>query len=805
MFQDKERLYQAYRTLLSMALSWALALVINKYFELRVAVFLCAFFSFLPALSVYLIYLNKKNTVTYLVLASILPIMALIFWVRRFNPLAWAGEYAEWISIYNGSEELYQAKFSNITIFMLCIVGVILFFLLTRTQLLKIVLAIVLIVTLVLFSIGEIPIGKVVICICLFYIMSIILECYGIIYARKAGKQEKKESILYLAPICLLLAFLAVVMPSKEEPIQWKTVRSIYANMKNQIERWSTDLDYYLSKHSDEFVISLTGYSEDGGELITKNGNLVKDDKVAMRFTGSVRNRPIYLIGSVSDIYTGSSWEKSRTDYLPEEQEYKLDYLELAYALSRQDIEILENNRFVERVTLKLQFDNIKTKTFFYPLKTSWFNLLSDSPFPSATPSNITFEKPKGRGTTYEGNFYEMNLRGDEFVRMLREADFFSYSAAQSIKLDSFEWLEDNVLRQDNVNSFINRWDFYELFGKRARLIKEKYTGLPDSLPDRVRKLALEITADYDSTYDKLKAIETYLQSYTYSLSPQNPPQGQDFVDYFLFEGKEGYCTSYATAMAVLGRCIGVPMRYLEGFVAKYEYQDEDNMYPIKNSQAHAWAEAYIEGIGWIPFEATSPFVSVRYTTWLEDRKSEPTPPPYPGHYEGEIPQGYIPNNNGYIAPDLEKEKKTDEVLAGVLATVGAVLILLIITITYYNILKHRYRKEYSKADTSRKMYLNFLKVLDLLKKEGFHLDEQETILMLAERVRDHFHYDRITFNDVANIFMRYRYAEESVTEEELDKVVLYQNGLMLRRKEEQPRFKLWLEEYLFLMRIRNA
>jgi transglutaminase-like putative cysteine protease len=787
-----------------MALSWALALVINQYFELRVAVFLCAFFSFLPALGVFLIDLNKKNTVTYLVLGSIIPILALIFWVRKFNPMIWAGEYSEWIATYNGSEELYQAKFSNITIFMISILGVIFFFLLTRTQLLKISLAVIVIAALVILSISKMNISKVVVAICLFYLLSIILECYGIIYARKAGKQEKKESILYLAPICLLLAILAIAMPSKEEPLQWKTVRNIYANVKDQIERWSTDLDYYLSKHSNEFFISLTGYSEDNGKLANDNGKLIKDEKVAMRFSGSVRNRAIYLIGSVSDTYTGYSWEKSRMDYLPEEQEYKLDYLELAYALSRQNLEDLENNPYVELVTLNVQYDTIKTKTFFYPLKTSWFNLLSDSAFPQAAPSNITFEKPKGRGMTYEEVFFEMNLKGDAFVKMLKEADTFSYDNAQSVKLESFEWLEDNTLMHDKSNSFVNRWDFYELFGERAKLIKERYTKLPEELPIRVKELAEDITKDYDTTYDKLKAIEAYLQTYTYSLSPSNPPEGQDFVDYFLFEGKEGYCTSYATAMAVMGRCIGVPMRYLEGFVAKFEHRDEDNMYPIKNSQAHAWAEAYIEGVGWIPFEATSPYISARYTTWIDEKKAEEISESYPGHYEGEIPEGYIPDNGGFVLPEREEEKPTNEVLAGILATIGTVLIILMIIITYYNVLKYHHNKEYNKADTSRKMYLMFLKVLEILNKEGYRMEEQETILMLANRVRDHFHYDRITFYDVASIFMRFRYAEEVISEEDLSKVVLYQKGLVLKRKEEQPRIKLWLEEYIFLMKVRG-
>lgn len=806
MFHDKEKLYQAYRTLLSMALGWALTLVINQYYELKVTVFLCGFFSFLTALGIYLIDMNRKNSVTYLILGSIVPILGLIFWVKRINPVHACKEYFNWIATYDGTQELFEARFSNFTICAIAFVGIIFFFLLTKTQLLKILLAIAVLTSMIILSVNKININKFVVGIGIFYIISILVECYGIFYTRRAGKQEKKESILYLAPICLLLAVLAVSMPSREQPIQWQAFRSIYTNMKEQIEEWKTNLGYYFDKRDEEFFISLTGYSEDNGKLRNKGGKLIKDEKVAMMFTGSVSNRAIYLIGSVSDIYTGDRWEKSREDYLPEEQEYKLDYMELSYALARQELQELQDNNYVERVNLKLKYNFIKTKTFFYPLKTSWFNLLTDSKIPSAAPANITFDEPMGKGTTYEDVFYEMNLQGDAFIKMLRDADSFSYEAPPSIKLDSYQWLEENLLLRDNVKGFAERWDYYELLGDRAKLIKEKYTVLPAELPDRVRALAQEITAGCETDYDKLKAIESYLQGYQYSLSPNNPPEGQDYVDYFLFESKSGYCTSFATSMAVLGRCVGIPMRYLEGFVAKFEHRDKkENLYQIRNSQAHAWAEAYIEGVGWIPFEATAPFYHIRYTAWAEPEKEQEMGENYSGHYEGEIPKGYVPHTGTPIDVVTEESDAANEIIAGVIVTFGTILIVLILIMTYYNMLKYRYRKTYDRADTNRKLYLMFLKVLDLLKKEGYTLEEQETILMLSRRVRDRFRYEGIIFPDVANIYMRYRYAQETITEEELAKVSIYKEGLTLKRKGEQPHIKLWLEEFLFLMRIRNV
>ncbi|HJR81261.1 MAG TPA: transglutaminase-like domain-containing protein, partial [Anaerolineales bacterium] len=88
--------------------------------------------------------------------------------------------------------------------------------------------------------------------------------------------------------------------------------------------------------------------------------------------------------------------------------------------------------------------------------------------------------------------------------------------------------------------------------------IQERYLNLPQSLPERVRQLAGEITKDELTAYDKAKAIEAYLRSYPYDLEVPVPPEDQDVADYFLFDLKKGYCDYYATAMVVLARASGL-------------------------------------------------------------------------------------------------------------------------------------------------------------------------------------------------------------------------------------------------------
>ena len=132
-----------------------------------------------------------------------------------------------------------------------------------------------------------------------------------------------------------------------------------------------------------------------------------------------------------------------------------------------------------------------------------------------------------------------------------------------------------------------------------------RYLELPDELPQRVRDLALEITADYDNAYDKAAALERYLRTYTYNEQIQAPPQGMDGVDYFLFEIQEGYCNYYASALAVMARSVGIPARLAAGY-AQGDWEREVQAYRVREHHAHAWVEVYVPRFGWIEFEPTA-------------------------------------------------------------------------------------------------------------------------------------------------------------------------------------------------------
>ena len=134
--------------------------------------------------------------------------------------------------------------------------------------------------------------------------------------------------------------------------------------------------------------------------------------------------------------------------------------------------------------------------------------------------------------------------------------------------------------------------------------ITDRYLQLPDGFPMSVSRLARDITWAAESPYDKVVAVKARINSLEYNVEADVPPEGIDAVEHFLFEAQEGVCTSFASAMAVMLRSVGVPARlntgYLEG-----DYDAETGRYLLRVRDYHARTEVYFPGYGWVEFSAT--------------------------------------------------------------------------------------------------------------------------------------------------------------------------------------------------------
>ncbi|TFH03582.1 MAG: hypothetical protein E4H14_16500, partial [Candidatus Thorarchaeota archaeon] len=129
-----------------------------------------------------------------------------------------------------------------------------------------------------------------------------------------------------------------------------------------------------------------------------------------------------------------------------------------------------------------------------------------------------------------------------------------------------------------------------------------RYLQVPYDVQLQVENMTKEIVMGLDSDYLKIKAIESYLlRNYRYNDNYTSPPEGADPIIWFIDQGKEGVCIHFNSALVLMARSIGLPLRLVTGF----SVNPAKHTQTVKPDQAHAWAEAYFRDIGWVTFDAT--------------------------------------------------------------------------------------------------------------------------------------------------------------------------------------------------------
>jgi transglutaminase-like putative cysteine protease len=134
--------------------------------------------------------------------------------------------------------------------------------------------------------------------------------------------------------------------------------------------------------------------------------------------------------------------------------------------------------------------------------------------------------------------------------------------------------------------------------------IASRYRQLPDSMPDRVSERTATLTSRAETPYETAIIVEDWLRSeYEYSLDVPRP--SGTVADTFLFEMNRGYCTYFATTMAVMLRSQGIPARMVVGYTPGERV--EDNEWVVRGYNSHAWVEVYFPEVGWVKFDPTPP------------------------------------------------------------------------------------------------------------------------------------------------------------------------------------------------------
>lgn len=146
------------------------------------------------------------------------------------------------------------------------------------------------------------------------------------------------------------------------------------------------------------------------------------------------------------------------------------------------------------------------------------------------------------------------------------------------------------------------------------------YRDSPEKLPAELAFNALELPAGSNprtqammDEWRKETSNPAALVDRAYRLFSQDPFRytldapvlGEHTVDEFLFESRAGFCEHYASAFAVMMRMAGIPARVVTGYMGGY-YNPLGEYLLVRQSDAHAWTEVWLEGPGWTAVDPTA-------------------------------------------------------------------------------------------------------------------------------------------------------------------------------------------------------
>ena len=129
---------------------------------------------------------------------------------------------------------------------------------------------------------------------------------------------------------------------------------------------------------------------------------------------------------------------------------------------------------------------------------------------------------------------------------------------------------------------------------------------LPSAGNLQTQNLAKQLFAQSGSDPERyIQAIQRWINQteFRYTLSP--PPLDEDRIDSFLFETKAGFCEHYSSSFTFMMRAVGIPARVVAGYQGG-EMSRGGNVWEVRQMDAHAWSEVWLEGQGWVRVDPTA-------------------------------------------------------------------------------------------------------------------------------------------------------------------------------------------------------
>jgi transglutaminase-like putative cysteine protease len=390
------------------------------------------------------------------------------------------------------------------------------------------------------------------------------------------------------------------------------------------------------------------------------------------------------------------------------------------------------------------------------------------------------------------------------FPEKIKTRTLFSpylYYISNYDRRDVYGNMDDIVYVKEDLNTdykpynvFYVKDEFVHLYDELLSSERENYLKLPKDGLKKTEALTQTIVQGITDPLEKMNAIETYLrENYRYTLYTQEITEDVDFVENFLFEEEEGYCTYFASALAVMGRFADVPTRYVEGYLTS-EFLDIDGLYEVTANRAHAWVEAYIEGEGWVTFEATPAYA-----------------PPEPSEEETALDDFALNSDVDLEDEDVEVDDSTDQPQTGdetpveeekfnisieliVNILVYAVIIALFILIVYKKYKRVKHDVEVGNPTEKINYRIHYMMSMSRLINNEFNSAElpKDVLYRICE-----YYLEMKMPKEIALMIEKSLYSKQAFTQEDFEAFDIFFNDFELHFKNKVTRFSHFMHKYL--------
>ena len=263
---------------------------------------------------------------------------------------------------------------------------------------------------------------------------------------------------------------------------------------------------------------------------------------------------------------------------------------------------------------------------------------------------------------------------------------------------------------------------------------REKYTQVPEYMSGELSDLARYIVTKGSNDAEMAKSIETYLKTeggYTYVYGAPQQDKTADPIYDFLFNQKQGICQDFASGMVLLCRSIGLPARYVCGYYS--EEKSAEEKYIIRKKNAHAFAEVYISGYGWMLFDPT------------------------PGGNQRQMIQG-VGGLGGII--DLQGDIPINELIRLVYRLILPVFLLIILWLLAKVLMYIVWRVKLLRGKPEESIDHLLKKLIKLLYIHDYEILEGETYEQLSNRLLE----DKIDIRPITRPYEAYYYGRKKIT-----------------------------------------